>query len=573
MPRARSNKLLKWLILGAAGLFVVSIASLWWGGNSFSDSGVVVTLEAPDRATSGDEITYKVTYRNDTKVALSEMSFRLFYPEDAIVLRDGQPTTPESEGFMVDRLEPGEVGTRELKVFLVGDKGAIKTARLHLIFKAGTLRSSFEKEVSAATTITALPVTLTLVAPPSAVSGSTVQYILDVRNDSGGDLDDLKIQFTYPDGFVVQTMSPQPDQGNTGWDIDHLDSGQGTRIRVEGALPGNERETKTVSAVLRRNLNGQYVDYVRTEAFTMISSPLLSVSVAPDQGRDYVSFAGDTLRYVVTYRNNSRYTFLGLLLGVKLEGEMYDISKLQVSDGFFDSASRTVVFDSSGVPQLASLPPGASGTVRFTVPLKPGVSGGTGASSLFVKATARLSTTNVPSGAGQGEVSALDSLITKISTQPVFSQAILYDDGKGSGPMPPQVGQETSYTVRWQLANPGNDMRGTKVTAVLPPGVTFKGMATAVNGSTPTFDANRNMVTWNIGTLPFGTGNGTARYEASFTISIRPSSNQVGALVPLVSSATLTGTDSFTTQAIEVTVRDADTQSVENHSQDSRVVQ
>ncbi len=206
------------------------------------------------------------------------------------------------------------------------------------------------------------------------------------------------------------------------------------------------------------------------------------------------------------------------------------------------------------------------------MPLKSGLSGGTGASSVFVKATARISTTNVPAGAGAGEVSALDSLITKISTQPAFTSAILYDDGKGSGPMPPQVGQETTYTVRWQVANPGNTVRDAKVTATLPPGVTFNGMAVAVNGgSAPTFDANRNTVTWNIGTLPFGTGNGSARYEATFGISIRPGSNQVGALIPLVTRATLTGTDSFTTQPIEVTLRDADTQSVENHSQDGRV--
>lgn len=573
MPR-QSNKVLKWLILGAALLFVVSIGSLWWGGNSFSDSGVTLTLEVSDRVTSGDEVTYKVTYRNDTKVALSDMSFRLFYPEDSIVLQDGQPTTPDSEGFTVDRLEPGETGTKELKAFLVGDKGAIKTARLHLIFKAGTLRSSFEKEVSAATTITALPVTLTLVAPPTAVSGSTIQYILDVRNDATADLEDLKIKFTYPDGFVVQEFSPQPDEGNTGWAIDRLATGEGTRIRVEGVLPGNERETKTVSVVLQRNLNGQYIDYVKTEAFTMISSPLLSVSIAPQGGRDYVSFAGDLLQYVVSFRNNSRYTFLGLLLGVKLEGDMYDFSSLQAREGFFDGTTRTVVFDSSGVPLLAQLPPGASGQVTFSVRLKPGLSGGSGSSSFFVKASTRLSTSNVPSGLNQDEVSAQDSLITKISTNPALMQGILYDDGKGTGPLPPKVGEKTTFTIRWQLTNPGNDLREARVTATLPPGVTWENApTTSTSGAAPTFDASRNTVTWSIGTLPFGTGNGTARYEASFVVGIRPSENQVGQAVPLVGEATLSGTDAFTSQQVQVMVRAADTNAVENHAEDARVVE
>jgi hypothetical protein len=60
MARTKSNKLLKWLILAAAGLFAISVGSLWWGGNSFSDKGVIIALEAEDRITSGDEITYTI---------------------------------------------------------------------------------------------------------------------------------------------------------------------------------------------------------------------------------------------------------------------------------------------------------------------------------------------------------------------------------------------------------------------------------------------------------------------------------------------------------------------------------
>ncbi len=571
MPKQRNTqRILKWLILVAAGLFVVTVGSLWWGGNSFSDKDVALTIDGPDRATSGDEITYTVKWRNDTRVALSEMSFRIFYPEGSIVLKDGQPTNPESEGFQIDTLNPGESGEREFKLFLVGDKGAIKNLRVHLIFKAGTLRSAFEKDVTIATTITDLPVTLALVAPPSAVPGQPIQYILDARNDSDVDLADLKVVFKYPDGFVVQQMKPQPDTGNTEWLLDTLRSGQATRITVTGVLSGNERETKNVEVVLQQKLNGQYVDYVRAEAFTMLSSPLLSVRVATSEGRDYVSFAGDTLRYTVTYGNTSQFTLSGLNLNIKLEGDMYDFSRIRADRGFFDDSTKTLRYDSSGVPNFSSLRPGQTGSVFFTIPLKAGFGSQMGgANNFFVKATARLSTSNVPSGVDGDEVFSLDSLITKISTQPNLSQAILYDDGAGSGPLPPQVGQKTTFTVRWQLTNPGNDIRDAKVTATLPPGVTFEDAVSATNGTPPTVKSS--VVTWAVGTLPFGTGNGTARYEARFRISITPSTNQQGSNPALVAGATLTGTDSFTGQAIQVRLKDYTTDSIENHPEDGRV--
>jgi hypothetical protein len=456
---------------------------------------------------------------------------------------------------------------------MVGDKGAIKTARLNLIFKAGALTSSFQKEVSVATTITALPVSLTLVAPPTTVTGQPIQYLLDVRNESQQDLSDLKLVLKYPDGFVVQKMNPTPSSGNTVWNFDTLSTSVGKRITIDGVLQGSERETKTVTATLQRNLNGQYVDYVRTESFTMITSPLLSVSIAPEGGRDFVTFPGDTIRYTLTYANNSRFTLLGLTLGVKLEGDMYDLAGLRTQEGFFDDATRTLAFDSAGVPDLGSLTPGKSGRLTFSIPLKAGLSGSAigGASSFFVKATAKLSTSNVPSGVEGGEVFALDSVITKIGSQPSLSQAVLYDNGAGSGSLPPVVGSETIYTLRWQLTNPGNDVRDVKVTATLPPGVTWKDTPTAISGTPPVYDRTRNTVTWTVGLLPFGTGNGTPRYEASFKIAIKPSSSQLNNTVKLISGSTMSGTDGYTSQAVSSKPRDLTTADVEGHAGEGTV--
>ncbi len=569
----RTSRLLKWVVLAAAILVIIAVASFWMGGGSFSPSGVTLTLAAPDRASSGDQLIYAVRWENGTKLTLTNLTFRLFYPEGSIVLDENNaPTTPDSAGFTVDSLAPGESASKSFPVYLIGDKGAIKTARVHLVYNAGTLQSSFEADTTAATTIIAVPVNVSVVTPPTATSGQAVQYIVDVRNDTADDLTDLKLKLQYPDGFSVQSMQPQPSQGNTLWVIDTLKAGTGKRFTISGTLIGNEQETKTVTATLQRNLNGQYVDYVRADAFTMLSSPLLSVSVWPNDGPDYVAHPGDTLRYTVSYRNSSPYTLLGLSLAVALEGDMYDTANLRVDNGSFDDATNTVTFNASGVPAFAQLGPNTSGQVTFSVPLKASFTGGS-SGSFFVKATARLSTPNVPSGLDQSEVAATNAVITKISSQPALSAAVLYDNGAGSGPLPPKVGSVTTYTIRWQLNNPGNDIRNAKVTAVLPPGVTWVGVVgTVVGGTAPAFNPNSSTVTWAIGTVPFGTGSGMPRMEASFQVSIRPSSNQVGQSVPLTSQSTLSGTDSFTGQAVTAPLRTYTTDDTENHSDDGRVV-
>ena len=552
----------------------MAIGSLFWGGSSFSTQNVFLEISAPDRATSGDEITYTITYRNGTGTQLTNLSFRFFYPEDSIVLKDGQPTMPDSEGFTVEKLDPGEEGTKEITVFLVGDKGAIQTAKLNVIFKAGTIRSSFEKEVTASTTITDLPVVLQLVAPPSAVSGASIQYILDVRNETDADLSDLRLEFQYPDGFTPTQFRPQPKEGSNVWTFDSILAGDGERITVTGTLSGNERDVKTVVAVLKRNLNGTYVDYVRTDALTTISSPLLSVTIAPREGENYTSFPGDKLDYVVAYRNDSRYTFSGLKLAVLLEGEMYDLSRVEVSNGYFNEATHTIVFDASGVSDLAQLSPGRSGQVTFAVPLKAGLSGASGTQAFFVKATAELSTQNIPSGLSAEDAVVDDSVITRITSQPALMHSVLYDNNAGSGPLPPKVGEVTTLTVRWQVANPGNEVRNTVVTSTLAPGVNWVGNAAAVQGgSAPTYNSGSRTVTWNIGTLPFGTGNGTPRYEATFQISIQPSSSQVGDAVSLVNGSTLVGSDGFTGSEVRVPLSGLTTENIEGHTNQGQVVQ
>jgi hypothetical protein len=252
---------------------------------------------------------------------------------------------------------------------------------------------------------------------------------------------------------------------------------------------------------------------------------------------------------------------------------MYDTAHLQVQGGSYDDGTRTITFDSSGVPDFAALPPSKTGRLTFSVPLKAGLSGSSlgGGTTFFVKATATFSTTNVPTGVDGTEVSALDSVITKIGSQPALAQAALYDNGAGSGPMPPTVGAETAFTIRWQLTNPGNDVRNAVVAATLPPGVTFKGNAATANGTAPAYDKTRNTVTWIVGTLPFGTGNGTARYEATFQVSIKPSSNQQGSSVKLITAATLSGVDAFTGLNVQSIQRDLTTDNVENHLNAGRV--
>lgn len=544
-------------------LLIVSFISFWFGRPSFSEAGVVLMLDGPSQASVGDEVTYKLTLGNNSRVDLTRISLKFSYADDSVVLKDGSVVNESNQEVIIEKLSPGQKNETEFKAFLVGDRGNIKTAKAELFFRAGDLRTQFQKETSVSTTITSLPVSLTLVAPPNAVPGQAINYMLDYRNESGADIADLLFEFNYPEGFTFQSATPSPSQGNNNWAVPVLRQNAGGRISISGVLTGSQGETKKLAVVLKRKISDRYVNYEKAEVSTDVANPLLGLEVLVNESSTRNAFPGDEMNYTVKYSNTSNFNLVGLTLAVKLDGQMFDLSSLDTKGGFFDSQRQTIIWNAGSVNDFAGLPPNRAGQVQFRIRLKgDAFSGISGSNNLFVQATATLSTSNVPSGVGGNEVSARNSLITRITSQPTFKQLIYYNDPAfgSSGPLPPEVDKETSFTIHWQVTNPGNDMSGVRLTGVLPPGVTWEN-ATGVTAGQPeaTYNPNTSEVMWDIGTLPRGVGISGDRYEASFRVKIRPSSNQKGSVVTLIRNAKLTGTDSFTKQSIVLPLSDMTT--------------
>lgn len=571
-----ANRILRLLILVALILFVVSFVVFWFGGPSFSDADVVLTLEAPHEASAGDEVTYLVTYENHTQLVLKNLHFRFSFPTSATVIDDsGGFSSDPSSFFDVDSLAAGEKGEHTFRVFLVGERGDIKTAGIEMDFEAGTLRSSFQKSATASTTLTYAPFVLTLVAPPNAVDGQSVSYRLDYRNESGDTLSDARITFQFPDGFTAAQESPSPSAGQNQWSLPPLDNGRGGRITVTGALRGSEGEEKAVTVLVERKVGEDFIQYARSSSSTYIISPFLGTSVSVNGTREYTATLGDTLRYGVTYRNDSNFTLRGMTLAVRLDGEMYDFSSLIVRGGFFDSSTDTITWNAGGVPAFGDFGPNQSGKVDFQITLKENFpSGGAGSRNFLVKATAEFATPNVPQNLDEQELSAADSIVTQISTQPVFDQMVYYKDPNfgSQGPLPPQVDQTTVFTVHWRIANPGNGMEGTKIVATLPAGVVWGSAVSAGPGQPqPTFDVSRSQVTWDLGLLPTNPQGAATQREATFRIAVTPSVNQRGQIIQLLKGVQMAGKDTFTKQDINLSKIDMTTDDLADRPQEGRV--
>ena len=576
-----SFKRKKIIVIGLATLLAIALIFFFLGRGSFRESNVELKIEGTQEISAGELVSYKITYKNGNKVSLNNVKLTFFYPSDAIVIKDNNNILDvTAENFDLGELKSGESGEKVLTAFIVGDKGNIKTARAILTFKPSTVNSTFQKETSLATTITSLAVPITLVVPPTVIKGQNISYLVDYRNQSEEDLKDLRLEVRYPDGFSPTKFSPLPssqDQNRSTWEIPKLNQNEGSRITIQGSISGNERETKSVSVTLQRKITtvsgDVYIDFEKTEASSVISTPLLSVGLTINESNDYTAHLDDLLRYEVSFKNNSDVDIGSLNLSVRLEGNMFDFSTVK-SEGFFDSRQNTIFWNGSTIPELNNLRPHQTGTVEFEVRLKNKFSGGIGARESFVKATAHLETPNVPAELDIDKLTADSELITRISTSPIFSQKVSLNDPifGSSGPFPPKVNEKTVFTIRWNLVNPSSDLMPAKVTAVLAPGVVWENQ-TRVNGNQPqlVYSDKQKTVIWDLGTLPAGVGVSFPSYEANFQISITPSINQVGETVPLLKNVSFEGIDTFTKERILRTITDVTTSNISDSSESGSV--
>ncbi len=542
------------IILGLFILLILAMAIFLLYRSGFREGQVILKIEAPEEAVSGEEIEYKLIVENRNNFDLKNTKLSFSYPDGSIGLNEnGQPLSSLLNNLDLDSLESREKKEFILRALINGEKGETKKAKAGLTYSPSNLNSVFQKNADASTTISKASIFLTLSAPPSVLSGQRVQVSLDLRNETENDFENLQVMLFYPDGFIFRKGTPLPSEGSNVFDLVFLKSGDGQRISVEGDISGFEKEGKKFTAVLRKKIGDRFFDIQKTQILLTVSTPLLSTDVSVNNSKDYIAGAGDKLRYMVNFANNSNNNFSALELSVKLEGQMFDFAGLK-SDGFFDQNTKTILWNAAVEPLLSNLAPNQKGEVLFEIDLKRDFPRAFG-KDYSLKASSLIQTSSVPPGFDLDKISASANLITRIKSKTEFTSKAFYNDSvfPNSGPIPPRVSQKTTYTIHWKIVNEGNDLTNVRVISFLLPGISWENKFNVIpSQSDIRYDPSLGRVSWTIPTVPAGTGIISPVFEAVFQVGITPSINQVNQAPEILKETKLEAVDNFTKESVNL---------------------
>lgn len=515
----------------------------------FDETNVSVSISGPKDVVSAEEMTFVVTYANKNWGKLENTKLLLSYP-DTFHLLEEDTIKINGSGSAVVTL--GEIPANTEKKFsfkgkFYGSKGDKISLKSVLEYTPKNLSSTLNKESEMFVTLASSPIFLELTAPLEIVTGQEIEYVIDYGNMSDKPFSNVRVKMDYPSGFQFISALPKPSEEESVWYVGNLSPYEKGKITIRGNITGIQREYKNIhgSIGFYRGDNS-FAVYSENERQTrMVTSPL-SISQTVNGLLETTVSAGDLLQYTLHYKNDGDIGLRDVIITAELDSSFLNLSRLSSQYGSYDGVRHMLVWKASDVPALKKLEVGSEGTVSFSIPVVDTLDSGQG-KNLGIKTLVKIDSLDVPTPLGSNKIIASNTLYVKLKPSVAIDADVFYTDTTfpNSGPIPPKVGQETSYTIHLKVTHSLSDIKDVKASILLPTGVQYKKRYSPLDASF-IYNERSNEIVWNIGTL---SAEDTMK-EIVFQVSILPGIDQKGKDIMLMRSMTLTGKDVFTDEYV-----------------------
>jgi len=509
---------------------LLGIFGYWqWQRHIFSEEVVRLEIFGPRMVEAGEEFEYVVKFKNKGVVRLEEVRLIFEYPRQAIV-PDGKPLWQE---IILEDINPGQEKTIPFRARLLGREGENLVARAALSYRPKNLQARFESVTTFTTIIESVPLTFEFEMPPRIKPGRNFTFRINYFSHLDYPLTNLRIQIEYPPGFQFISSVPRALKGNE-WTIPVLNSFQGGRIEISGQFLGEASQPKIFRARLGILREGEFILLRESQKAIEITRPAIHLGQKINRNPDHVASAGEWLYYEIYFKNLGDRTLTNLFMVIRLEGEAFDFQTIRSDLGQTTPGLNSIVFDWRRVSKLQFLLPMEEGRVDFWVRLRDD----------FGPVTNPVLRNTISIDGVEKE------FVTKVNSRLEIVQRGYFQ----SGPIPPRVGETTTYTIVWQAKNYYSLVRNVKVKATLPPGVELTGKIFPEEEALKfTFDPETREIVWLVGDLEMRTDVFAPPRSLVFQIAFTPLPDQIGQTPEIIGKAKVIGEDSWTGQTLKTT--------------------
>ncbi len=541
--------------LVAAGIFLAISAgiALWLAADGFrfreSDyvniSVIARPIETEEEVSQpllpGLQSRIAVRYENIGNGPISSLSLRVNLPDTFAADRFVPEPTTSGNTWELGSLGENSDGLIELYGTLLGDVPSVQKIQIVATYRPANFSSEFDTIVLFELPLNESPLALQVAAPDKTSPGEEVEMSFELLNPSRGAVQNVELAAIVPEGFLVLQSEPPLGEGFL-WKIPRMEAHSKAVFTLSGSMSANTRGLHDVGGrvfIAREAKRYRQVEQLRS--IDVFGGALATSVIVNGSARDQQVDPGTLLRISIPVENTSE---IGMN-NVELELEMKSVERFPIdwdADGLnLGGGSRTetrILWNKGDIEAFEQLGPRESTTVDLTLPLY---------ASLPEEASDDLTLTAT---VGASPATNINSRIS-LSTTPItlrlnslvslFSSAIYHDtsgNAIGSGPLPPRVGEKTTYAIVWSVESDTHELQNFVLEAELPAHSQFEEGIEASTGSL-SYRVDGRRVRWEVDRLQ---ENASAR----FNVSVTPEESDVGSFLKLMNSVSLSAKDAET---------------------------
>lgn len=554
-------------IIGGIVLIVLILTGLgFWGFAKYRESlfapeRVLVTITGEEGIKSGEKTVYKIKIENKNKVDLEDASLRVNYSEEL---------TPQENSLFVKKeyncveVQIGKINANSNKkyevvfdVFGAEDKQVFVEGTIS--YQPSNFNSFFEMKGQTSSIINSSVLDLALVSTQEVASGELMDVRVVVENKSENSFKKMNLKLDYPEGFDFKEGNPAPDVENNTWLIEAMGPRERKEIVIHGVVVGMPSMDKRFSAILsEKQEGGKFIKHAVAEETTRITNSRIQVELLMDKSNQFKPVNADqVLKFKIRFKNTSDEPLRDLVLVEKIASPVIDKGSFVMTKGYYDGDKEQIIWKAGDVSKLKVLNPNEEGEVDFICRVKEKFPIESEQDKNFViKTQTEIESLDIDSPLGQNKKISSEEFSIKVNSKLVFNITGSYSDGEitNQGPFPPELGQETTLTLRFNLLNTSNELRDVVLTAPFPSGIKWKNNFQP-NMTGVEFNERTNELIWKVGAMEVGSGFITPVKNLAFQIGMTPSENhiQIGLYsFRLLNSVKVTAFDTFTNQNIEI---------------------
>jgi len=508
-------------------LFASALAGFFYWNSRFSQTetkSLTMQVAAPEKIVSGDEVTYKIEYKNSDKVALTQMKLSVYWPAGFYFDSSSvPPTNDNAKEWLLSDLGSGQSGSLEIKGQLVGSKDENLEAIFTLDYQPANFSSDFSITTKTNTLITENKLELKIEAVDKTLINTEQEIKVIYKNLSPEKLEDLSLDILFPDDWKNTEIDPT-------WEGEFLatslEPAEEKTITITGNFGADTKPEQMLVVEIGKKQDDKLRRLARAEKKIAIVSPQFETSLKINgNSGDVQANWGDELKYQLEVKNTSPSEINDAQVTMDLSGAVLDWDSMETSAQVNE---QTLTWNKEQDESIATWP--SQETKTFTWKVK------VSKDQVTERTIDHALTINIVGLDAWEQTATLSKL--SVGDNLTFNNGVYWDLGGrrvGTGLLPPQVGEETSYLAVWSIPKAAIGFNKVKISTTLSEQVFFGG-ETDVSVGDLSFDEETQVLTWTISSFDSGDIPATA----SFVLTLKPEAADKGETMTVLDTVTAT---------------------------------